>query len=146
MKDKLLDQFYDFYMTYEWWHKTRISKDKFFETIEMLMDKGSLIICEQDENLFGYVEFYMVNYEQLGRLVCNQEFFIGDEDINSGSICYVANVVIHPDHVNSWVSKNLRQRFLEKTKGCKFLVETANRKSPKHVKVFDRTKILRRNS
>ena len=106
-----------------------------------MIDKGNLLYIEQKGILLGYIEFWFINYEQFGRLVCHEHFSAVHEDTTTGNISYVANTWIHKDYRRSWVYKSLRNLYFKANAHCKYWVGSALRKKSQPIKVFGRSKL-----
>ena len=92
------------------WHQTKLSQEEAEKYFKVLLEKGRIITYTHEESVVGYVETWRINYEQLGRIICKAFFSAYTEDVETGNICYVANIWVHKDF--RWkVLQNLRGRF-----------------------------------
>ena len=101
----------------EWWHRVKLSPEDAQEYHEKLLDQGNIIAFVENGILVSYIEVWCINFEQLGRLVCELPFYVYDEDIENGNIAYVANL---------WVFDNearveLLEDFVDNFGECEFL-------------------------
>ena len=142
-KIEILNQLWDIYQK-ESWHKTRLNRTEFDKYTEKLINDSNIIYYEKDGVILGYVEFWRINYEQFGRLICNAPFSAYLENVKDGNICYVANVFILEEHRQSSVVKILKYKFLANNNHCEYFVGEALRKKTQPVKVFNRIEFLER--
>jgi len=134
----VIDQLIEVYKNEEWWIKDKIEDSEIRKYYEKLIDQGNILIYEVEGELLGYIEFWRINFEQFGRIICNDEFSAYIEDINSGNIGYVANVWIKKSHRRSGIMKLLALGFCRKNILCDYFVGRARRKKCEPVKVFNR--------
>lgn len=133
----LTDQLWELYEQ-ETWHKTRLAKEECDAYHSQLLDQGNIITVRDGDILAGYVEFWRINYEQFGRIICGEGLSAIREDVVHGYIAYVANTFIRPEYRKGEVYKMLRDRFFEANKYCTYFVGNARRKKSEPVKVFKR--------
>lgn len=119
----------------------KVSRQEVEDIILALLVKKRLFWHEEDGKIVGYCESWRLNYEQLGRLLCGVHFSPIHEDINSGNIAYVANVVIHPNYRKTSVLKILKSKFVELNNMCEHFVGHAIRKKHQPFKAFKRHEI-----
>jgi hypothetical protein len=137
-KEKILDQLVEFYNQEEW-HQGRIPDEVARRTYEVALDKGNLILSlDSLGNLMGYCEYWKLNFEQLGRLLCKGGIDISLDDITNGNIAWVAGVFIKPEFRSSIVIDYLKTEFFKKTFRCEYFVGEARRKRHAPLKVFSR--------
>lgn len=106
-----------------------------------MIERGNIIsICDQDE-LLGYCEFWRLNFEQFGRLVCNAPFYTLEETTENGPICFVANVWIKEHCRKGLIFKALEELFFKMNNSCDYYAGFAWRKRTKPTKVFKRDKL-----
>lgn len=136
----LVDDIHYFWKHYDPTTIRSISDSQAKEQIQVLLDKGRIlgVSDREDGSLLGYVESWRINYEQLGRLICQIPFNVLTEDINNGIICYLANITIHPAHRRSTVIGTLKDKFFLQNAMCEYFVGEAKRKKTQPVKVFTR--------
>ena len=99
----------------------------------------------EDGRLLGYVAYYRINFEQLGRLVCQLPFNALEENITDGSILYLIDVTIDPEHRSTHVIKQLRDMLFSKNADCEFFIGHAiYKKRSQPIRVFKRTDIMKK--
>lgn len=134
----LVEQLINFHRV-EWFQKGYERTDNqlkhYFET---MLDKGRMILCIEAGEILGYAESYRLNFEQLGRLVCGEDILVDKEDIETGSIAYLANTDIEPEHRNGPVVKHLKEEFFKQNEDCLYFCGFAERKKHRPWKVFKR--------
>ena len=141
----LVQQLNWIYYTYEHWHKKNLDEADITAYHSKLLDSGNIItVSESSGELLGYCEFWRINYEQFGRIICGEPFSAIHEDVWAGHIAYVGNTFILPEHRRGQVYKMLRDRFFELNQDCTHFVGHARRKKSEPVKVFKRSQILER--
>lgn len=135
----IVDQLSEVYYKYEWWHKNRLNKIELDKYHIKLLDNNNIIYYEENGELLGYVEFWRINFEQFGRLICQCPFSAYLEDVQSGKIAYVANVWIKENVRHTHVARVLKLMFFNANENCEFFVGEARRKKSEPVKVFTRS-------
>lgn len=126
------------YFEHEWWQKEKLSEEEATDYHDCLLQKGRIVPLLLGSELVGYVESWRINFEQFGRLLCHEPFSAMWEDVQTGKICYLANIWIRKDHRNSWAIKMLRSKFFMQNFACDYFVGEALRKKTQPVKVFKR--------
>lgn len=132
----MIDKLIRVYLEEEHWHGNKLSEADAARYFETLIAKDRLIVHLEEGNIAGYVEWWRINFEQFGRLICHEPFFIELEDIETGPICYVANIWIDPKWRRSHVLGCLKEGFFRENESAKFFVGEALRKKTQPVKVF----------
>ena len=135
------EQLTEIYLHKEWWvtEEGKLTPEIAYKYYDKLYKQGNIIICELDGEVLGYVEFWRINFEQFGRIICHTDFCGDSEDILSGNIGYVANVWIKPECRRSWVTKILKIKFYRNTHVCDYYCGMATRKKTQPVKVFKKS-------
>jgi len=112
----LIDQLVRIYHEEKLWSKSVLSKEESIEYYKEILKKGKLIYHLQNDNIVGFIEWHNLNDDQFVRFIHNKEFHIAEEDIDSGSICYITSVWVKNGH--RYVYRILRDRLLETNKAC----------------------------
>ena len=102
-----------------------------------MLRQGNVLCYLDGQKLTAYLEFWRINFEQLGRIVCG-EFYADEENINNGPIAYVANVWIDKKYRGTNVGKELKLQFLNTCFTSKYFVGTARRLKSQPLKVMNR--------
>ena len=93
------------------------------------------LIIDFSDKLIGYIEYWNINFEQLGRLMCIESFNIFEEDIESGHICYVSNITVHPNYRLTDSLNRMKQDLFKRNENCKYFTGVRNKKTSP-VKIF----------
>ena len=140
----IIDQLIKIYRSKEPWHQTKLSEVEARKYFRRILDRG-LVIHTTDSNgkIVGYCEFWRINFEQFGRILCKDETFSSyKENVTDGNIAYLANVWIHEDYrQNKKIDKDIRNMFMSLNKYCDYFVGEARRKRTGLIKVFKRSQI-----
>lgn len=110
------------YKNYEYWHKNKLSDEDSDLYHERLLMQGNILTYIENDKLIGYVEVWRINFEQLGRLLCEIPFYVFDENITDGNIVYIHNMWISPEHRMSLVNKRILKDFFSKFSDCQFML------------------------
>lgn len=118
----IIDQLTDIYLNKETWHKNKLSKEEADEYHRRLIMQKNIITYIEDKKLIGYIEVWKINFEQLGRLICEIPFFVFDENITDGNIAYISNMWISPDHRFNLVNKRIVKDFFNRFSSCEYML------------------------
>ncbi len=137
----LVEQLAEVYLTHESWHTKKLPYEEAIDYYEVAVRKQRIIPYLDNGNLLGYVESWVINYEQFGRILCRLPFDISKEDIEHGPICYIEGTWIEPKMrgFGRDVHRDLTQRLFEQNLHCEFFVGEAMRKQAGFVKILKRT-------
>lgn len=139
----LTDQLVRIYLDEEGWHKSKLSEDESKKYFDRLIEKKRIFTIQTDDGtLIGYFESWRVNFEQFGRIVCSDQFSAYSEDVETGNICYLANVWIKKEFRDGNTYKLMKAKFIEQNYSCEYFVGEARRKSCAPLKVFKRKDFL----
>lgn len=134
----ILNQLLDVYYLEEPWQKNKMPVEEARKYHSNLLDSGNISYYEENEEVLGYVEYWKINYEQFGRIICGEPFSAYLEDVNSGNIAYVANTWIKEDERRGRVVRILKLMFYKNCCSCDYYVGEARRKRTGLIKVFKR--------
>lgn len=115
-----VQQLNDIYFNEETWHENKETLAGITNYHQIMLDNGSLLCYGEGEQVLGYVEFWLINRDQLDIILRNEKFIAPFEDIKSGDICFVANLWIRNDHRKGRVIKELKKDFDQSTKKAKY--------------------------
>lgn len=122
----LIDRLIEFHRR-EYWSQ-QLSDSEARAYYRTALDKGRIILYVEDGLCQGYLESFRLDFERLGRLLCNQRFNIALEDINTGPICYVNSIYLEPEVRMRWSLSYFKHRlFLENPDAEIFIGERAGR-------------------
>lgn len=139
----IVSQLTNVYLNQESWHKNKLSKEESDEYHERLLVQGNIITYVLEGKLCGYVEYWRINAEQLGRIILGIPILTDVENILDGDIAYINNMWIDDKHRNGEAFKILASMFLVKNKDAKFFVACRNLKNNKPVQVYTRQELIR---
>lgn len=140
----VVDQLVRIYFEEEYWHKEKLSEKGAIFYHETMLQKGRILVCLDGPRVCGYVESWRLNFEQLGRIVCDVPFSATLENVETGLIAYLANVFISKESRNSAVYKYLRSEFFKQNYACEFYIGHARRKKTEPLKVFRRQDVFKK--
>lgn len=136
----IIEQLTNIYLTRETWHANKLSEEQANEYHERLLVQGNILTYVESGELKGYIEYWRLDFEQWGRLVCGVPVYAFDENITDGEIAYINNMWVAED---SKAFDMLVAMFLTKNQDAEFF--TAFRRTKKHqpVLVYDRNDFLK---
>lgn len=117
----IISQLIDIYQNHENWHRKKLSVEDSTEYFIRLLSSGNIIIFMDDDKLCGYVEFWRITPEQF-RKVLDKDFYVFDENITDGSICYISALFVHKKYRNSIAIKYLKQIFRNINRDCSYFI------------------------
>jgi len=132
----LLEQFRDFYHNYDHGQGTKLTDAELDRYHGHMLFNDRLIYESNNDRLLGYIETWRVSPEQIGRIICTSRFDIFSEELSTGSVCYVANITLHPDHRRQGLLRLLKTRLLEKESTAEFFCGQASHGRAKSFKIF----------
>lgn len=116
--NKIVNQLVEIYHNEESWHTNKLSMEDSVEYFVRLLSSGNIIIYMDNDILAGYVEFWRVTPEQFRKILDNK-FFVFEENIVDGQICYISNVFIHKQYRRKQEIKYLKSMFLKINGNCR---------------------------
>lgn len=131
------------YIHVEKWHRSKLSEYDANLYHENLLLQGNILTYIKDDILKGYIEFWRINTEQLGRIICGIPVLTDIEDINNGSIAYINNMYIDPEYRHGEAFQMLSSMFLVKNRDADVFVACRNSKHHKPVQVYSKTDLIR---
>lgn len=139
----IIGQLTDIYLTQEHWHKSKLSKEEANEYHERLMINGNILTYIKSGELLGYLEFWLIDYSQFGRLVCNQSIITDKENLLDGNIALINNMWISEKDRNGIVFDMLSAMFLARCKMADFYVAFRRVKRHQPIQVYTRDEIMK---
>jgi ribosomal protein S18 acetylase RimI-like enzyme len=115
-----------------------------YEYFKLSDQKKNLIVeVDAEQNILGFIEFWRITYQQLGYIMCHGLIDARYQNTEDGSICFLANLAIHPDFERTNVAKLLRDRFFMENYKCELFVGDSRRRVHHHTfNVYKRTEIM----
>ena len=137
----IVDQLLEIYYEKEDWHTIKLDKDKAYRYFDNLVKSGNILYYEE-EKVIGYTEFWKVNYEQFGRIVCNESFSPNDENVTDGNIAFIVNMYIDKECRRSKAISKMGIEFFKRTGFCKHYSWERSSRLNACFKVFTREQML----
>jgi hypothetical protein len=131
------------YLTQECWHRNKLTEEQANEYHERLLMQGNILTSVIDGELKGYVEYWRINTEQLGRIIIGQPILTDTEDIVSGQIAYINNMWIEESYRNGIVFDMLATMFLVKNQDAEFFCAIRRLKHNKPFQVYSRQDLIK---
>ena len=69
----------------------------------------------------GYIEFWRITPEQF-RKILDKDFYVFDENITDGDICYISNMYILKEYRRGLAMNYLKTIFKNINRDCKYFV------------------------
>ncbi len=115
-------QLVDIYLRKEHWHEEKLSTEEAIKYFQTLIEKGNIAWHTDKEGMvIGYIEWWCVSQKQLTKILNNTGFYIGDEDITTGTLCYV-NDVWMDNTTNKRLNWQLYKKLQSKTRHCEYYI------------------------
>jgi hypothetical protein len=120
------------------------SDDEIDRYHERLLDCDSIrTVFTPTGRLMGYVAYYRLDFDQLGRIICQIPFNALNENIDWGPICYLIDVTIDPEFRHTDVYKTLKLQFFQKNYNAQYFIGHAiYKKRSQPIRVFKRTEFM----
>lgn len=138
----IAQQLTEVYLTKEFWHKNKLSQEEADKYHERLLMQGNIITHITDGVLEGYLEFYRINYDQLGRIMCDIQLN-HTEDLLTGNIAFINRMWINPMLRNTEVFGLLGNIFLNRNKDAHIFATFQNHKKHKPFQKYTREELIR---
>ena len=116
-----IKQLVDIYFKLEGWHKKKLSVEDSFEYFIRLLSQGNIIIFMDDDKVCGYIEFFRITPLQF-RKILDKDFYVFDENITDGEICYISNMFILKEYRRGLAMNYLKTIFKNINRDCKYFV------------------------
>lgn len=133
----------EIYYKLENWHKSKLSKEDANQYHERLLMSGNIITYVKEGELIGYLEYFRINYEQWGRLVCGETIGALEENIKDGKIAYINNMWIAEGERGAEAFDFLGRLFLSRCIDCEYFTTFRRLKKSQPVKVYTREDIFK---
>jgi len=119
--DNIAEQITDIYLNEEYWHEKKLTREEAIRYHKRLIEKGAIYYHEENEKVVGYMECWRINAKQLNRIKHHESFSAISEDINNGTIGFLANVWINKQYRNNEVAKDFKKFWDKKTYNCNLI-------------------------
>ena len=132
--EDIIYQLVDIYYKHEWWHKHTLNYEEAYKYHAHQFKNNNLFIYMEDEKVIGYCEYWRIDFEKWGRLVCGLDISPIEENVKEGIICSVQNVWINKEHRRGKVVKSMEKEFFKRNHDAEYFVGQAERKSANLIK------------
>lgn len=139
----IVDQLTKIYLEKENWHTHKLSVEESNKYNERLLINGNILTYIINDELLGYLEWWGINFEQFGRLVCREAILTDKEDILNGNIALINNMWIHSDHQHGDAFDILSAMFLSRCRDVDFYVAFRRVKRHQPIQVYTRSEIMK---
>lgn len=142
MMPNIAEQLTFLYINDEKWYSHKLSEHDANLYHERLLMQGNIITHITDGMLDGYLEFYRINYEQLGRILCDIQLG-DDEDLLTGDIAFINRMWIKEEFRNTRIFNMLGAIFLERNKDANIFATIQQHKNHKPFQVYSKEELIR---
>ena len=139
----IIEQLTKIYHNCEFWHKHKLTKEQSDKYHERLLIQGNILTYIVNGELLGYLEFWRLNFEQFGRVVCNLPIMTDVEDLLNGPIAYISNMYITPDDRDGMAFNVLASMFLSRNKDAQYFTAFRRTKKSQPVQVYKREDLMK---
>lgn len=139
----IVEQLTQVYLTKEKWHKRYLSEEEANKYHERLIMQGNIITYVDNGELIGYLEFWRINYTQLGRILCDNPIITDVEDIISGDIAYINNMWIREDARGTEAFNILGNMFLVKNQDAQIFCCVRRMKHHHPIQIYKRDELIK---
>ena len=87
-----------------------------------LLEQGNIIYHLVNDEVKGFGEYWLINRNQLLRIMRKERFDADSEQINRGRICYIADLWIDEEFRQGNVLSILKRELFTRTKNCSFYI------------------------
>ena len=140
--NQVIEQLNRIYYEEETWIENKVSMEEIGKYHKIALERGNIFYAVKDENIVGYCETWRIDFDQLGKIVCNVKMDIDTEDTVSGNIAFVCNVWIHRDFRKKNVIKLMRDKWYMDNSHCDYYCGHAQRKKVGLYKCFTKDKLV----
>ena len=138
----LIDQLVDFYYKYEGWSDDQLDEKDILEYFERIIELGNIVyFTDYSGDLCGYVDYWRLDFDQLGRFLCRAGFSSREEDIVNGPVAFCVSVVIKPEFRKGEVIKYLKTEFVKRNFNAEYFVGERQKGKHKPLIVLDRKRV-----
>lgn len=139
----IIEQLTHIYNTHEFWHRNKLSKKEADQYHERLLMNGNILTYVVKGELLGYLEFWLIDYSQFGRLVCNQPIMTDVENLLDGNIALINNMWIAENERGLLAFDMLAAMFLARCKDAEFYCAFRRVKRHQPIQVYTRNEIMK---
>lgn len=138
----IIEDLTNIYLTREK-HNNYLSEEESNKYHERLLVQGNIITYIDNNELKGYLEFWRLDFSQLGRLICGDPILTDKEDILNGNIAYINNMWIDDDYRGGLAFQTLGAMFLSRNKDAEYFCAVRRLKHNHPVQVYKREELIK---
>ncbi len=120
--ENIVDQLVSVYLNKEPWHKNYLPKNIAERYFTKLYNNGNVLVELDNGKLAGYIEIWSVDFDQMRRILKNKAFHPEEEDISSGTICYISNMYVDEKYRGNGVVRRLKRKAEKLYRRCEAVV------------------------
>jgi len=137
----IITQLVEIYFKEEPWHNRRMAFKDAVDYHTRLLEQGNINVYSELGVVLGYMEVWHINFEQLGRIVCKENFSAYHENITDGNIAYLANIWVDKNFRRTSVFNVMKIMFFSRHCNCDYFVGESMTKKSQLIKVFKREQL-----
>ncbi len=138
----VIEQLKYIYNNYEKWDTIKLVGDELNEYFERQLINGNILTYVKDGELRGYLNFWCINNEQLGRLMCGITL-AHNENLLDGNIALISRMWVNPEDRNGEAFSMLAAMFLSRNKQCTHYAAFQQHKKHKPFQCYTREEIIK---
>lgn len=116
----MIDQLADLRMKHEHWREDKLNLVQ--QYFDYMLKLGLIITYEEEGKVLGYLEYWRINYETLGKIVADVPYDPFELDLKEGPVAYVANTCVLPGDRKTEVFANLAKEFFKLNKDAESII------------------------
>ncbi len=120
----------------------QLPHEEALQYFERLLMQGNIITYIVGGELKGFLEFWRIDYSQMGRLLCGITL-AHDEDLLNGNVALISRMWIDPEDRNGEAFLMLASMFLSRNKDASHFAAFQEHKKHKPFQVYQREDILK---
>ena len=134
----ILNQLVRIYYEEENWHTNKLPKEEAIKYHKEILDRGKIIFCADNSGVVNaYVEWWNLNHKQLKKVMFGK-IHIGEDNIDEGDICYVANVWVDEKYRNGELFEKMKKKLFELNRHCSYFLGEESKN--KRLRLYNRVK------
>lgn len=139
----IIQKLTNIYLEKENWHKSKLSKEEADHYHERLLMNGNILTYVTNGELLGYLEFWLIDFSQFGRLVCNQPIMTDTENLLNGNIALINNMWVAENERGALAFDMLAAMFLARCNNAEFYCAFRRVKRHQPIQVYSRAEIMK---
>ena len=115
---------------------TELEIDRYYS---LMIRHGRINIYLEGDTVIGFIESWRLNHEQLGKVLCWDNFNALEEDVTTGKIAYISDIWVDKEHRNKGIVKMLIAMFARANKDAEYFIsDRVKNNNYKYVRVYDK--------